>query len=235
MVSVSTPVASYEEDNAPIAQSADADASAVVADMISQAIAAEAEQEAAEREHAIVVPAEKPRPQVPTATRSSVEDWVSNYRHMPVRSTPGLMYFNRIPANFTLFVELMMPVAFMNEEHRDRIISEVEAGSVMTTSLDMFCRSNLDSEGNLHWDDGSVRDFVTWVFHQHNIGAPTEDLIRPLFEIFDLERSEKLSVWESICLVDALIRATFFKEFVMPDAPEGEEEEEGQWRESGHS
>merc|ERR1712039_428765 len=109
--------------------------------------------------------------------------------------------------------ELMMPVAFMNEEYRDRIITEIESGSVMNTSLEMFCRGNLDSEGHLCWEDGGIRNFVTWVFHQHEIAAPSQDLIRPLFEVFDEEKVRKLRVWESICLVDALMRATFMNEF----------------------
>jgi len=154
--------------------------------------------------------------------RSSVDDWVASYMHMPVEKTPGLMYFNRIPVNYTKFVELLMPVAYVNEQHRPRIIQEIQRGAVMDTSLELFTRSHVDMEGNLHWQDGGITNFVTWVFHAHNIGAPTEDLIQPLFEVLDVEKNGYLSVWEGLCLVDALMRATFMKEFVMPEPPPDE-------------
>merc|ERR1719201_337838 len=85
-----------------------------------------------------------------------------------------------------------MPVAYVNQEHRDRLIKAVESGAVMATSLDMFTRSGVDDDGDLHWEEGAFRDFVTWIFHHHNAGAPTEDLIQPFFELFDVDKKAEV-------------------------------------------
>ena len=62
-------------------------------------------------------------------------------------------HFSFSARQLEIIVLYILLLWYVSQEQRERVIEVVESGAVMTTSLDMFTRSNVDDDGNLHWKD----------------------------------------------------------------------------------
>lgn len=137
----------------------------------------------------------------------SLHEWVSQYVHQPVLATAGITYLSQISIVFSLFAELLAPLAAANASNRDRIIHAIESGAFMRATLDVFDQWDTSGSRHLTWDNGVIPGYVTAVFTQYGLCAPNESQIQRMFQAFDIKKQLALGAQECVLLVDAIARA----------------------------
>lgn len=182
--------------------------------------------EEAEAEEAAEEQAAFPRPPGAPAAASSppaLEEWVASYNPPPVSGTESITYLGRVPVKFGQFAALLAPAAAANAAHRGRVTRLIEDGGLLRAALRTFraLEGNRGRSpswcGYLAWDGGArtggeIAEFVASVFRENELSPPEDFMIQPVYAMFDSERNMRLDGRDCLCLVDAVVRAVFYKD-----------------------
>eukprot|EP00434_Breviolum_minutum_P028774 symbB.v1.2.025452.t1/scaffold2469.1/size78468/8 len=134
---------------------------------------------------------------------SLAEEWLTSFQ--PPAMAVEVNYGGTEPVNLQLLAAHIKPVLSQNSRHRSRMVAAIESGELLKESMRLFKQCDADRNGKLTWNEGEIRRFISQVLQHYN-------LVEQLYEIyrhFDRDRSYSLDVRESLCLVDAVVRAMY--------------------------
>jgi len=143
--------------------------------------------------------------------RAAAEEFILGYVHPPVATTRGINYFNRVPIKFAKYYEALATAAAANAPKRAQLISIIEDGTWLRSSLDAFVGLDADG-GRPAWRGGGVAQFVADAFRRRGLAPPGEADIQPLFAAFDTEGAASLRLFECLMLADAVARTVCLAE-----------------------
>eukprot|EP00929_Paragymnodinium_shiwhaense_P044212 TRINITY_DN22693_c1_g1_i1.p1 TRINITY_DN22693_c1_g1~~TRINITY_DN22693_c1_g1_i1.p1 ORF type:complete len:1778 (-),score=425.59 TRINITY_DN22693_c1_g1_i1:59-5392(-) len=142
--------------------------------------------------------------------------WVCKYKALPISGTVSITYSSGVVVDFADFAERLYPMAVANAGRRQAMLNAIESGETMRTALEVF--RAVDDSGFLSWPHGLVL-FVEKYFEAYRLRPPSQRELLGLYLKFDNGRNSMLNTSESLCLVDALLRAVFHLEVVASPPP----------------
>eukprot|EP00931_Biecheleriopsis_adriatica_P104226 TRINITY_DN7891_c0_g1_i4.p1 TRINITY_DN7891_c0_g1~~TRINITY_DN7891_c0_g1_i4.p1 ORF type:complete len:1088 (+),score=246.57 TRINITY_DN7891_c0_g1_i4:72-3335(+) len=161
--------------------------------------------------HAQDGPAEPVTQQASAGLRSkamvAAEGYVAGYT--PQLQTLRIVYPDGTAVNLPELASALRPTSSANAPHRPHVIRAMEGGVHVRLALQLYRSCDREGCGFLTWSSGSIRDFVAEAFRQLGLVPPSETQTYTAHTLFDGGRSMCLGARECICLVDALLRATF--------------------------
>ncbi|CAK9114886.1 unnamed protein product [Durusdinium trenchii] len=102
-------------------------------------------------------------------------------------------------------------------ERRPQMVQCVEDGSLNKVATETFRSIDREGVGQLTWNSGAIRDFITQVLARFELPAPPENQVYQLYLAFDRDKSGSLSLSECLRLVEAIVRAAFSIKFELFD------------------
>ena len=138
---------------------------------------------------------------------SLAEEWLTSFQ--PPAMAVEVNYGGTEPVNLQLLAAHIKPVLSQNSRHRSRMVAAIESGELLKESMRLFKQCDADRNGKLTWNEGEIRRFISQVLQHYNLVVPSEEQLYEIYRHFDRDRSYSLDVRESLCLVDAVVRAMY--------------------------
>ena len=131
------------------------------------------------------------------------EQWVSEYVPLPVDGTVSIAYSTGVVIHFAEFLDMLQNLATINAPQRSNMLYSIASCDLLKQALAVFKRID-DGSGYLTYRQ--VEAFVAEVFNQQGLMPPTAGQVAAFYNKF-AGPQPRLNASESLCLVDALVRA----------------------------
>eukprot|EP00928_Gymnodinium_smaydae_P080031 TRINITY_DN6382_c5_g1_i1.p1 TRINITY_DN6382_c5_g1~~TRINITY_DN6382_c5_g1_i1.p1 ORF type:complete len:1800 (+),score=271.27 TRINITY_DN6382_c5_g1_i1:147-5402(+) len=142
----------------------------------------------------------------PSVALLAAEQFVTRCKPLP-STIQSNTYLGNFTVNFVEMSAVFRDASPASAPHRNNISAAIDQGEVLQTAFAIFKSHDIAGIGYLNWSDGSIARFAEAVLRRYNVVPPAGELLRPLYEKFDLAGSGRLDATTSICFIDALLRS----------------------------
>lgn len=133
------------------------------------------------------------------------ERWAAGHAAQP-SSMQSITYPSGTTVVFADLATRELRATALSQEQRAVLTHALESGSFARTALQKYKALDVELEGSLAWNNGSVRDFVKSAMTAFGLGPPAESSLVTGYGIFDSHRRGPLDTLDCLCLADALLR-----------------------------